>query len=579
MKLLVTLYIISTYFASVLFAQGNSFTFVKNGELFNADGSKAAYFGVNFQSCLSWEYKERLKSSGKKFSNELLKYNSDEGIKELITLGVQAIRLHLTPNDFTNEEGHLVDNIYSQNLDYTLSLAKKNNIKVYITLVNVMTKGYDQSSFLNKYLKNKELILTEEESLDKIEVYIKELLNHVNPYTKVAYKDESNILFFEILNEPHYPNFKHIENNGTYLKGYNVWLTENQKVSTLQNYDAYTAEYTTEFINRMYKVIRSTGAKHPVVWNCNWNKFFNGRNALKRAIAKSSVEGVAFCLYPGQANTKKPYWKHPENLENIDFTEYLEKVETKNSYLAWVNEKQFQEKFVACYEFETFFNQSAYLYPAMADVFTNLRVQVATQWTYGLPIYAEYYNGSHFFNLKTTPVKAVSFMTASKIFNHNILQNNKAEYGYSFKNDDCFYSDDHFFISLGKHEKNIDINLQYPFTVIGYEDNGLVKYDGKGMYSLFVDKNSISIDIQPDSKWKYTHWDNISNPKGEINTQLSYNKKHKIDVGLLIPEGKKVNVYRIEKGHKTLILKNKLVTDIGVNAGKYCVEWDQGKSK
>ena len=57
-----------------------------------------------------------------------------------------------------------------------------------------------------------------------------------------------------------------------------------------------------------------------------------------------------------------------------------------------------------------------WLYPAMAEFYRSMNVQIASQWTYGLTSYAEYLGGSHVFNLKTTPKKAASFMVAKQQF-------------------------------------------------------------------------------------------------------------------------------------------------------------------
>lgn len=128
-------------------------------------------------------------------------------------------------------------------LDFTLASARRHGIKVILPLVNfeheycgmewwveqtALSLGngaqqgfswscYDQSSHtLHKLAWNreecrgrgepvytKELFFTHEKVWERYEAYVKSLLNRVNPYTGVAYKDDPTIFGIELSNEPH----------------------------------------------------------------------------------------------------------------------------------------------------------------------------------------------------------------------------------------------------------------------------------------------------------------------------------------------------------------------------------------
>ena len=130
------------------------------------------------------------------------------------------------------------------------------------------------------------------------------------------------------------------------------------------------------------------------------------------------------------------------------------------------------------YEYETFCNQSAYLYPAMAKFYRSVGAQIATQWTYGLTAYSEYLGGSHVFNLKTTPRKAASFMVAKQQFkdvgttfsfesrSSAVLQDRQLIYSGWSESDD--WSDSVF-----------GSDLASPTSIIGVGDSPFVRYEGE----------------------------------------------------------------------------------------------------
>ena len=85
--------------------------------------------------------------------------------------------------------------------------------------------------FSSKY--GKQGSLEDRESWPLQERYLAQFASHVNPHTGLAYKDDPDILAFEICNEP-----GHFE---------------------------YAP--TIEYINRMVAAIRSTGSKQPIFYN------------------------------------------------------------------------------------------------------------------------------------------------------------------------------------------------------------------------------------------------------------------------------------------------------------------------
>ena len=90
--------------------------------------------------------------------------------------------------------------------------------------------------------------------------YIKQLLEHVNPYTGTAIKDEPAILFVEMINEPvHHPE---------------------------------DVAGSIAYINTLVSAVRNTGCKKLTFFNVSQDF------AIAPAIQRSTVDGVSFGWYP-----------------------------------------------------------------------------------------------------------------------------------------------------------------------------------------------------------------------------------------------------------------------------------------
>lgn len=88
-------------------------------------------------------------------------------------------------------------------LDYVLYKAQKENIKVLITFTNNWTAFGGMEQYVKwAGLNQKDDFYTNAKIKQWFKDYIKTMLNHVNPYTGVAYKDDPTIFAWELANEP-----------------------------------------------------------------------------------------------------------------------------------------------------------------------------------------------------------------------------------------------------------------------------------------------------------------------------------------------------------------------------------------
>ena len=90
-----------------------------------------------------------------------------------------------------------------KNLDYTIYKAKKENIRLILTLANNWSDfgGVDQYTRWNNSW-NHDDFFRDEKIKSMYRDYIRYVLNRVNTYTGIAYKDDPTIYMWELMNEP-----------------------------------------------------------------------------------------------------------------------------------------------------------------------------------------------------------------------------------------------------------------------------------------------------------------------------------------------------------------------------------------
>jgi len=499
--------------------KGGEFIYVENGRLYHPDGKEVALWGVNLQPCLSWEYESLFALAGVPLDADTLKKATDDAFDEIQKMNCDVIRCHLTPSDYTDDKGNLVETVYLDLLDYMVAEASRRGILVSLSFLNTMSfdlPNPDPWSVTFPTVENSFLvgvdrpsILFDEVVIGATKTYITQLLNRENPYSKLAYKNDPTIAVWEVMNEPTYYSYEKFRET-PYLVDFSEWLKDQGKEDSETSYHAYRAERVLEYINSMYDVIRETGSVQPVVWNCNWHRMITRHRDVFQAIAESKVEVVSFCNYQGQHIPKHPYTLNPMDLTGYDFSEPLRKAYTEEDWYGWALTPAFMKKAKVVYEFEIFYNQSGYLYPAQADLFRALGVQMATMWHYSMPGYAHLRNGSHMLSLTCTPRKAASFAVAGEVFRslplyHEYDTSSTTEkvtghFMYSFKKDLSIFSSPETYMHSGEVPAG-ERPLPVPGVrrITGYESSPLVGYRGTGVYNIDLSDNEIHVSIEPDA--------------------------------------------------------------------------------
>jgi hypothetical protein len=556
---------------------------MNKGRLYFPDGKELSLWGVNFQPCLSWEYNERLKPVGVQLTSSDLKSITDNSLDEIQRMGTNVIRCHLTPADFTDANGNLVQTVYLDILDYMIAEASKRNIYIYITLINHMGSSYVTGSFMSKIdPKKRQRLIFDKRVVEQSKNYIKQLLNRTNPYLQTTYKSNPKIALWEILNEPAFSFYNYSEiKNTPYYDDFLNWIALHKSgVNNEASFSEYRKQFVLNYINDIYTTIRSTGAVQPIVWNCNWPNFRKGNEDIFTAVAHSKVEVVSFCCYPGQNLLSDNYWDNPKDLTESDYSNFF-----KNNYndingYGWALSSDFKDKAKVVYEYEAFFNQSSYIYPLMAQYFRALGVQVAAMWTYNLAKSAPYNSGSHFLSLTCTPAKAASFVVANDLFTsiplytpYNMTSPNEQigeNFALSKKKDVSMIVTKNKFYYTG------DVSKWCPFIVskkvkdiVGRGNSPLVLYNGTGVYFLNETNNELFLTIEPNSKWLIEPW--RENSDKSLVTQLDYTTTDTMSIMLDKWEKGNFVLYSLKNGHRERLTELSDFKNIPIVPGNYVV--------
>lgn len=420
-------------------------------------------FGVNYSAPFAHAYR-----SAKRLGVDV-KQAIDNDIYHFTRLGFDLYRIHVWDTEISDTLGNLLTNEHLDAFDYLLSKLNEHNINYVITPIAYWGNGWPEPDtetpgFSHKYGKGNSLSEPGAEAAGQN--YLKQFLNHVNPYTGVAYKNEPNLIAFEVSNEPHHRG-------------------EGSEV--------------TRFVKGMVDAMKSTGTKKPIFYNISHGVHF------VNDYFEAGINGGTFQWYPtGLTYQKEIPGNLLPNVNDYDIPFDKDILANKGAKLV--------------YEFDAADVGRSYIYPAMARSFRAAGIQIGTQFAYDPTFIAPYnteYN-THFMNLNYTPQKAISLMITGEVF-HQIPRYSSfdaypantsfGDFKVDYKEDLAIYNaNDKFFYT--NNTQTAPKNEAALTKVAGYGNSPIVTYDGQGAYFLDKIANGLwRLEVMPDAIW-------VDNPFG-----------------------------------------------------------------
>ena len=220
------------------------------------DKSEASFFGVNYTTPFAHAYR----------AHKVLGVDMEKAIQQDVyhfaRLGLDAFRVHVWDTEISDSLGNLLDNDHLKLFDFLLAELKKRNIKTIITPIAFWGNGYPERDertpgFSRVFGRGR--LTTNDTAIRAQENYMQQFFKHINPYTKLTYVDDPDVIAVELNNEPSHSGPK---------------------------------PGVTNYINRLAAAVRSVGWTKPVYYNIAQSPYYAD------AVAKANIDGVSFQWYP-----------------------------------------------------------------------------------------------------------------------------------------------------------------------------------------------------------------------------------------------------------------------------------------
>jgi hypothetical protein len=379
-------------------------------------------------------------------------------------MGWDAMRLAIWGDwENSDREGNLIANDHLDLMDYALFQAKRRGISMLFTPIHTHSalwpdgKDGDHIQGFSKHFPRDQMG-RDPKAIAAQANYLRQILEHVNPYTGVALKDEPALLFVELINEP----WHHAE-----------------------DFDGSVA-----YINALVEAVRSTG--------CEKILFHNLSQDFRMAapIKASRAQGVSFGWYP---------------------TALVAGRTLTDNYLRWVDDyPPMDDPQIAglpriVYEFDAADTLSPAMYPAMVRTFRGVGAQFATMFSYDMLDTAPYNLGwqTHFLNLVYSPKKAVGATIAAEAMRRLPRGERYGAYpencrfgpfGVSPENGGAAWLEtDEVFMHAGDRFTQPQ-HMDRLRRVVGFGSSNIVEYEGVGAYFLEkIDDGRWRLEVYPDA--------------------------------------------------------------------------------
>ncbi|MEO8200297.1 MAG: hypothetical protein ABI679_07245 [Gemmatimonadota bacterium] len=387
----------------------------------------------------------------------------DEDMAQFARMGWDGLRLTFWGDwEASDSVGNLIANDHLDLLDYLVLKARERGIYMLFSPIQLYNAKWPDAladtsapGFGRRYSREK--MGTDPAAIQAQVNYLKQILNHVNPYTRVAYKDEPAIVFIELVNEPvHHPED---------LAG------------------------SVRYINTLTDAVRSTGCRKLVFYNVSQDF------RIGEAIRRSRAQGVTFGWYPTGLNSGH------ELVGN-----YLRGVDAYPDMLR--PELARMPRIV--YEFDSPDLRNGTMYPAMARTFRAVGTQFAAMFSYDMLATASRNLGwqTHYLNLVYTPRKAMSAIIAAEAMHRLPRMREYGRYPENLRFGEFRVSPEDnvgelvapdAFLYAGD-TRSVPPDAPGLRRVAGYGSSPVVSYEGEGIYFLDRVRSGLwRLEVYPDA--------------------------------------------------------------------------------
>ena len=505
-------------------AQENKGVFVDEDGLmkWRSDSSEVSLFGVNYSTPFAHSYRA-IKLLGLSHEDAI-----DIDVAHMARLGFNAYRVHMWDKEISDSAGNLLENEHLRLFDYLLMTLKERDFTIILTPIAWWGTGWPEPDpevpgFAKNYSKVE--MVTNDTARAAQRNYLKQIINHKNYYTGISYKDDPDIIAFEIINEPHHPR------------------------DTVQ---------TTMYVNEMADVLREKGLTKPIFYNIseNWS------DTQAPAVYNADIDGISFQWYPAGL-VKRSALKG-------NFLGHVNKYPIPDS-----GDRNLHNKSRMVYEFDAADVAQPIMYPAMARSFREAGMQFAAMFSYD-PAYIAGSNteyNTHFLNLLYTPKKAVSLMIAAEVFRNVEAYREFGAYPENLRFGDFtidyasqlsqYNSPEKFYYS-NDTESN-PVSPQQLNQIAGAGSSPLVSYDGCGSY--FLDRLNDAtwrLELMPDAAWTGNPFGRNS-PDKDVARLYFNSSKMKFNL-----PGLTGNLYLFSQSGEELLIFNS-ANEISVEPGVYLI--------
>jgi hypothetical protein len=422
------------------------------------DRQEVALFGANYVLPTASDYRAAgyLHADRKKMI--------DEDMAQFARMGWDGLRLAFWGDwEAADSIGNLIANDHLDLLDYLIAKARERGIYMLISPIELYSSNWPDAMERDAATPGfgrvfgKQRMGTDPAAIAAQGAYLRQLLDHVNPYTGVALKDEPAIPFIELVNEPwHHPE---------------------------------DLEGSIRYLNTLTDAIRSTGCAKLVFHNVSQDF------RIAEAIRRSRVQGVTFHQYPTGLVAGRQL--EGNYLRTVDGYPDMQRPELAR-----------MPRIV--YEFDTADLLSGTMYPAMIRNFRGAGAQFAAMFAYDFLATASRNLGwqTHYLNLVYTPRKAMSAVIAAEAMRRLPRLRSYGPYPQNTTFGDFHVSADSDLGELVSRDAFLYAGSTRAAPpepaalrrVAGYGSSPVVTYDGEGIYFLDKVREGVwRLEVYPDA--------------------------------------------------------------------------------